>query len=221
MMKRSGVLVLHLVFLLLFAGEARCAEELYIITTSNGSEIVVRDYDFTGDIVEYTTKSGISGSIRRQDFLSIANMIGVTPDQAAQAQSVEAQKRQEVLVWIGAAALIVLLYVGYLVYVSRNRRTGDREGADIHYGRIEKDPVTQGHLAFTYRGLFRRKTEWTIDVRRAYEEDSILFIEGVCTTTGKRKIFRADRVVGQVTDKSSDHHAPMDHFFVDAIQGRE
>ncbi|MHB8788325.1 MAG: YgdI/YgdR family lipoprotein [Desulfobulbaceae bacterium] len=213
-MKRSGVLVLHLVFLLLFAGEARCAEEMYIITTSNGSEIVVRDYDFTGDIVEYTKKNGERGSIRRQDFLSIANMIGVTPDQVAQAQSVEAQKKQEILIWIGAAALIVLLYVGYLLYVSRSRNRSDR-AVDIHYGRVEKDPATQGHLAFTYRGLFRRKTEWTIDVRKAYEEDSILFIEGVCTTTGKRKIFRADRVVGRVTDKSSDHHAPMADFFVD------
>lgn len=214
MMKKSGVLLLHLVFLLLFAGETRCAEELYIITTSNGSEIVVRDYDFNGDIVEYTTKNWERGSIRRQDFLSIANMIGVTPEQAAQEQSVEARKKQEILIWIGAAALIVLLYVGYLVYVARSRDRNNRE-VDIHYGRVEKDPSTQGHLAFTYRGLLWRKTDWTIDVRRAYEEDSILFIEGVCTTTGKRKIFRADRVVGQVTDRSSGHHAPMAHFFVD------
>ncbi|HBI15868.1 MAG TPA: hypothetical protein DDY20_10215 [Desulfobulbaceae bacterium] len=206
--------------LLLFTGVLHCAEEMYIITTSDGSEIVVRDYDFSGDSVEYTTKSGLRGSISRKDFLSIANMIGVPPGQAEQVQSIEEQKKQEILIWIGAAAVILILYGGYLVYVRRSRIRCDRAGADIHYVRIEKAPTTQGHLAFTYRGLFWRKSNWNIDVRRAYEEDEILFIEGVCTDTGKRKIFRANRVVGLVTDRSSERQAPMDHFFVDAEERR-
>lgn len=214
-MKKFAVLVVfHFALLLsLLAGEPRCAEELYIITTSDGSEIVVQDYHFTGDSVQYTTKKGLRGSIRKEDFLSIANMIGVPPGRAAQAQSIKEQKEQEILIWIGAAAVIVILYAGYLVYVARSRSKGGRDGVDIHYGRIEKVPTTQGHLAFTYRGLFWRRTDWTIDVRRAYEEDDILFIEGVCTTTGRRKTFRADRVVGVVTDRSSERQAPMSHFF--------
>lgn len=207
-------LVFHLALLLaLLVGEPRCAEELYIITTSDGSEIVVQDYHFIGDSVQYTTKNGLRGSIRKQDFLSIANMIGVQPGRAEQVQSIKEQKEQEILIWIGATALLIILYVGYLVYVARSRSKEGRDGVDIHYGRVEKEPTTQGHLAFTYRGLFRRKSYWTIDVRRAYEEDDILFIEGVCTTTGKRKTFRADRVVGAVTDRSSERQAPMSHFF--------
>lgn len=221
MKKRSVFMLFGLALLLLFAGASHCAEEVYIITTSDGSEIVVRDYDFTGDVVEYTTKSGSRGSIRKRDFVSIANMIGVPPGQAEQVQSIEKQKEQEILIWIGAASLIVILYGCYLVYVSRSqKKRNGGTGTDIHYVRIEKEPTTQGHLAFTYRGMFRRKTIWTIDVRRAYEEDDILFIEGICTTTGKRKIFRADRVVGHVMDRSSERHAPMDRFFVDAEERR-
>jgi hypothetical protein len=220
-MKRRLVFIqFSLVLLLLFAGASHCAEELYIITTSDGSEIMVQDYDFTGDSVEYTTKSGSRGSIRKEDFLSIANVIGVQPGQAEQAQSIEKEKEQEIFIWIGAAALIVILYGCYLVYVSRGQKRSGRAGADIHYVRIEKEPTTQGHLAFTYRGLFWRKTNWTIDVRKAYEEDDILFIEGICTTTGKGKTFRADRVVGKVTDRSSERHASMDRFFVDAGERR-
>ena len=61
-----------------------------------------------------------------------------------------------------------------------------------------------------------RISKWGVDVQSAHEEEGVLYIEGVCTTTGKRKEFRADRVVGPVTDMSRDHHAPMDYFFVDA-----
>lgn len=220
-MKRRSVFIgLGLALLLFFAGAAQSAEEMYIITTSDGSQLVVRNYDFTGDSVEYTTKNGTRGSISKRDFVSIANMIGVPPAQAEQVQSIEEQKKREILIWIGAAALIVLLYAGYLVYVSRSKTRSGRAGEDIHYLRIEKEPTTQGHLAFTYRGLFRRKSNWTIDVRRAYEEDGILFIEGICTTTGKKKTFCANRVVGAVTDRSSDRHAPLEGFFVDADERR-
>jgi hypothetical protein len=220
-MKRSSVCIgVGLALLLFLAGAAQSAEEMYIITTSNGSQIVVRDYDFIGDSVEYTTKNGTRGSISKTDFISIANMIGVPPEQAESTESIEERKKREILIWIGAAALIILLYVGYLVYVSRSKIRGGRAGEDIHYVRVEKEPATQGHLAFAYRSLFRRKRNWTIDVRRAYEEDGILFIEGVCTTTGKRKIFCASRVVGAVTDRSSDRHAPMESFFIDADERR-
>ncbi|MHB8810763.1 MAG: hypothetical protein ACYC9M_12245 [Desulfobulbaceae bacterium] len=209
MKKIALFMICHLALLLvLLTGEPRCAEELYIITTSDGSEIVVQDYHFIGDSVQYTTKNGSRGSIRKEDFLSIANMIGVQPGRAEQVQSLKEQKEQEILIWIGATALLLILYVGYLVYVARSR---GKEGGD--YGRVEKEPTTQGHLALTYRGLFWRKSDWTIDVRRAYEEDNILFVEGVCTTTNKRKTFRADRVVGAVTDRSSERQAPMSHFF--------
>jgi hypothetical protein len=221
MKKRSVLVVFGLaLLLLLFPGASHCAEEMYIITTSDGSEIVVRDYHFTGDSVEYTTRKGVRGSIRKKDFLSIANMIGVQPGQAEQVQSIKERKKQEILIWIGAAAGIVILYVFYLVYVRRSKPGSGRAGADIHYVRTEREPTTQGHLAFTYRGLFWRKTSWTIDVRRAYEEDGILFIEGICIATGKRETFRADRVVGLVTDRSSERRAPMDRFFADAEERR-
>ena len=218
---RRAVLAIHLALLVLWAGGALSAEEMYIITTGNGSQIVVRDYHFTGDLVEYTTRDGARGSIDKKDFLIIANMIGVPPVREEEAESIEKQKKQEVVIWLGTAGLIVILYAGYLIYVSRNRKADKGEGVDIHYGRIDKDPTTQGHLAFTYRGLLRRRKDWVIDVRRAYEEDDILFIEGICITTGKRKIFRADRVAGLVTDRSTDHRAPMAHFFVDSQQARD
>jgi hypothetical protein len=210
---RASCLTLLLV---LFAPMAFCMEELYIITTSQGAEIVVRDYHFSGDTVQYTTKDGLQGTLRKKDFLSISNMVGVQPGQAAQSeQSAEQQHQREIMIWIGAVALIVVLYLGYLAYVARGRG-GSREKADIHYGRIEKEPTTHGHLAFTYRGLLGRKSSWTIDVRRAYAEDDILFVEGICTTSGRKKIFRADRVVGQVMDRSSERQALMEHFFIDA-----
>ena len=202
--------------LALSAGGLYGAEEMYIITTSSGAQIVVRDYHFRGDNVTYTTQNGERGSMRKSDFLSIANMIGVPPVQEGQARSPEQQKKRDILIWLGAAGVIGILYVCYLLLVTRRKNREGRNRADIYYGRIEKDPVTPGHLAFIYRGPLWRKTNWTIEVRRAYEEDSILFVEGICTTTGRRKTFRADRVVGKVLDKSSERQAPMARFFVDA-----
>lgn len=217
---RSVVALVGLVLLLLLCGGAWCAEELYIITTSAGAQIVVQDYDFSGDTVTYTTRDGARGSIRKNDFLSIANMIGVSPGQAEEERSVRQQKEREILIWIGAAALIVILYLGYLFWVARERRGGDREGADIHFLRIEKTPVTQGYLAFAYRGILGRRRDWTIDVHRAYEEEGILFVEGVCTATGRRKTFRGDRVAGEVLDRSSERRAPLADFFIDAQERR-
>lgn len=219
MQNKLTAILFYLILLLIFNSSPSMAQEMYVITTSDGSQLVVRDYHFAGDRVQYTMKDGRRGSIRKEDFLSIANMIGVTPAQKEKAEDIERQKRQEILIWLGGAAVIVILYVCYLFYVSRGRKKEKGEGVDICYGRIEKEPTTQGHLAFTYREWFRCR-DWTIDVRRAYEEDDILFIEGICTGTGRRKTFRADRVAGDVLDRSSEHRAPMAHFFVDAEEGR-
>ena len=207
----------HLTLLLvLSAGALYGVEEMYIITTSGGAQIVVRDYHFSGDVVTYTTKNGERGSMNKRDFLSIANMIGVPPRQDEQAVSSEQRKKRDILIWLGAAGGIVILYVLYLLLVTRRRNREGGYGKDIYYGRIEKDPVTPGHLAFTYRGPLWRKVNWIIEVRGAYEEDNILFIEGVCVATGKRKLFRADRVVGPVLDKSTERQGPMARFFTDA-----
>lgn len=190
------------------------AEELYIITTSDGSQIVAKEYRFTDEYVEYTTEEGLPGFIRKEDFVRIGNMIGVPPGQAEQQETVEDRKKRETLVWIVSAALLVVLYCIYLFYVTARKKKEGEDEVDIYYGRIEKEPATQGLLSFTYRGFLWRKRKWVIEARSAYQEDGILFVRGISADTGKRKTFRADRVVGPVTDLSSEHHAPMEHFFV-------
>lgn len=217
-MRYGSVAAVMLMSLLLFGIPSRGAEELYIITTSSGGQIVVRDYDFRGDDVFYTTRDGAAGSIRREEFLSIANMVGVPPAQPAAEESLQQQKKQEILIWIGAAALIVILYLGYLFLLARGARKAGREGADVRYLRVDKEPLTQGHLAFTYREGFGRRRDWTVDVRRAYEEEGILFIEAICVASGRRKIFRCDRVAGEVLDRSTERRAPLADFFADARQ---
>lgn len=212
----SVVAAVVLMLLLLFGASSWGAEELYLITTSSGGQIVVRDYDFRGDDVFYTTRDGAAGSIRREEFLSIANLVGVVPQDEEAEASLQEQKKQEILIWIGAAALIVVLYLGYLFLVARGAKKGDREGTDIRYLRLDKEPITQGHLAFTYREGFGRRRVWTVDVRRAYEEDGILFIEAICVASGRRKTFRADRVLGEVLDRSTERRAPLADFFADA-----
>jgi hypothetical protein len=214
-MNHFAVSVAMLFALFLLAGQLAAQEELYVITTSDGSQIVVRDYSFSGDIVEYTTDKGLPGFMRREDFVHIANMIGVPPDQAEEGESPEQQKKRILFIWLGSAAVLIVLYVLFVVFVMRKKRTGDAD-ADIYYGRREMEPLTEGHLSFLYRGFLGRKSSWTVEVRRAYEDDGILFVEGLCTTTGKRMTFRADRVIGRVTDLSSDRQAPLERFFADA-----
>ncbi|MFA5717734.1 MAG: hypothetical protein WC952_08500 [Desulfobulbaceae bacterium] len=216
-MNHFAMLITMLLALFLAGGLAAGAqEELYIITTSDGSQIVVRDYSFKGDIVEYTTAKGATGSMRRQDFVHIANMIGVPQDEAEQQyESPEKQKERLLFIWLASAALLVVAYVLFLVYVTRKRKKAGEADIDLYYGRQEREPLTQGHLSFLYRGLLGRTSPWTVEVRRAYEEDGILFVEGLCTTTGKRKTFRADRVSGRVTDMSSGRQAPLDRFFAE------
>jgi len=216
-MNHFAMLITMLLVLFLAGGQAAAVqEELYIITTSDGSQIVVRDYSFKGDIVEYTTVKGAAGSMRRQDFVHIANMIGAPQDEAAQQdESPEKEKERLLFIWLASAALLVGAYGFFLVLVTRKRKKEGETDIDLHYGRQEREPLTQGHLSFRYRGLLGRPSAWTIEVRRAYEEDGILFVEGLCTTTGRRKTFRADRVSGRVTDMSSGRQAPLDRFFAE------
>jgi hypothetical protein len=217
-MNHFAMLVAMLLVLFLAGGQAAAVqEELYIITTSDGSQVVVRDYSFSGDIVEYTTDKGLPGFMRREDFVHIANMIGVPQVEAEQQyESPEKQKERLLFIWLASAALLVVAYVFFVVYVTRKRKKAGEADIDLYYGRQEREPLTQGHLSFRYRGLLGRKSSWTIEVRRAYEEDGILFVEGFCTASGKRMTFRSDRVVGRVTDMSSDRQAPMDRFFAEA-----
>jgi len=216
-MNRFAMLVAMLLALFLAGGQAASAqEELYIITTSDGSQIVVRDYSFNGDIIEYTTVKGAAGSMRRQDFVHIANMIGAPQDEVEQQyESPEEQKERLLFIWLASAVLLVVAYVFFLVYVTRKRKKAGEADIDLYYGRQEREPLTQGHLSFHYRGFLGRKSFWTIEVRRAYEEDGIFFVEGLCTTTGKRKTFRSDRVTGMVTDMSSGRQGPLDRFFAE------
>ena len=192
------------------------AEELYIITTKDGSTIVAKNYNFTDEFVEFTTESGLSGYIKKDEFVAISNMVGVPPGEAERIREQVSKEERTKSLWLLASGVMAMLFVILLIYVSSRKKNDSRDETDIFYGRKEKNPTTQGHLAFEYKGALGRISKWTVDVQRAYEEEGILYVEGLCTTTEKRKKFSADRIVGPVTDMSSDHHAPMDHFFVDA-----
>jgi hypothetical protein len=212
-------LVLQGIFMVLgltFSCNGFSAEEMYIITTKKGLEIIVKDYAFTDEYVEFTTPNDLPGFIRREEFVKIANMVGVPPAAEIPVETTNNQKEREIIVWLAVAAVLFVLYIVFLVYVTRKKKRKGGGEVDVYYGRREKEPVTQGHLAFQYRQTLGRSTDWVIEVRNAYEEDGILFIEGIVTGTGKRKTFRADRVNGLVTDVSSGHKASIDKFFTDA-----
>jgi len=215
-MKSFLGLLLFVVSLLCLNSSVWAAEELYIITAKDGSTIVAQSYNFTDELVEFTTENGLQGFIKREDFVTISNMVGVLPGEAERIREQVSKEERTKNLWLSIAVALIALVVILLIYLSRRRKVDSREGTDILYGRKEKNPTTQGHLAFEYRGALGRISKWTVEVRSAYEEKGVLYIEGFCTTTGKRKKFSADRVVGPVTDMSSDHHAPMGHFFVDA-----
>ncbi len=197
------------------AGEV---DELYIITTRDGSAIIARDYKFTDEYVEFTTENGLPGYIKREDFVKIGNMVGVPPGETERVRVQLSKKERSKQLWLLATAVLAVLSAILLIYLSGRKKKDNRSESDIFYGRKEKDPTTQGLLSFEYKGSLGRTSGWTIEVRSAYEEEGVLYIEGFCTATDKRKKFRADKVVGPVTDMSNDHHAPMEHFFVDAKQ---
>lgn len=214
-MKSKTVIMLIAAFFVLTIHDVQ-AEELYVITVSDGSEIVVKNYRFTDEFVEYTTKSGLPGFMKKEDFVAISNMIGVKPEESVNSQSAEELKKREIIIWIISGLVLLILYIIFMVYVTRRKKTEGAGAIDIHYGRIEKDPVTQGLLSFEYKELLGKKQMRTIEVFSAYEEEGILYINGYCTVKHERKLFRADRVIGLAKDMSSDHSAPIEQFFVDA-----
>lgn len=215
-MKNIFLSLLFACSLLYLHTPAGAVDELYIITTRDGSTIVARDYRFTDEYVEFTTENGLPGYIKREEFVKIANMVGVPPGETERINIQLSKNERNKELWLLSSVVLAVLFAILLVYLSGRKKKDSRMEADIFYERKEKDSVTQGHLSFEYKGSLGRTSKWTIEVRSAYEEEGILFIEGFCTATDKRKKFRADRVIGPVTDMSNDHHAPMEHFFVDA-----
>ena len=215
-MKSLFLSLLFVLFFLCLNSPVWAAEELYIITTKDGSTIVAKNYKFTDEFVEFTTENGLSGYIKKDEFVAISNMVGVPPGEAERFRERVSKKERTKSLWLLASGVMAVLFVILLIYVSSRKKNDSRGETDIFYGRKEKNPTTQGHLAFEYKGALGRISKWTVDVQSAYEEEGILYVEGLCTTTEKRKKFSADRVVGPVIDMSNDHHAPMDHFFVDA-----
>lgn len=193
--------------LLFFCSYANSADELYILTIRDGSAVVVRDYRFTDQYIEFTTEEGLPGFIKRSELVRIDNMIGV-PDGEGEPSVVRSDLDNNVsATWVFSVILLVLLFCLMLFLLRRKKTT---------YSRREKEQKTGGHLAFDYKEALGRISSWTIEVRRAYEEGGILYVEGVCTVTDKKKKFRADKVVGPVTDMSNEQKAPMEKFFIDA-----
>ncbi|HER63523.1 MAG TPA: hypothetical protein ENO11_06065, partial [Desulfobacteraceae bacterium] len=136
MKKHMGTAVIVYVFLLM-GNLAFSAEEMYIITTRDGSSIVVRDYRFTDEYIEYTTDSGLPGYIRREEFVKIANMVGVPPGETERfREQVSRDERSRKIGLLAGAVLVVSLAV-LLVYLSGKKRRSGRAQADIYYGRQE------------------------------------------------------------------------------------
>lgn len=216
MNKLVGYVILVAVLFLLPL-QAAGAEEMYILSTRDGSEIIVKDYTFTDEYVEFTTGNGLPGFIKKENLVKISNMVGVPPRPETDQQTVEKIKQRELMIWIVSASVLIILYCVFLLYVIRKKRGGKKgEGGGILPGSVEKKPRTQGHLAFQYRESTGRQTDWIIEVGSAYEKDGVLFIEGICTSTDKRKTFRADRVIGPVKDMSSGRRCRMEAIFTDA-----
>lgn len=215
-MKRLIVNSIFIAFLALLHCPAGFAEEMYIISTRDGSEIIVKDYKFTDEYVEFTTGNGLPGFIKRENFVKLSNMVGVAPQVETDQESVEKIKQRELQIWLMAAALLIVLYLLFLAGVIRKKKKRRVDDGHVPPGRIAKKSKTQGHIAFQYRELAGRKSDWTIEVRSAYEEKGVLFIDGICTSTDKRKTFRADRVVGNAKDMSSGRQGRLEAFFTDA-----
>jgi len=215
-MKSSIGLILGLAACFVFiAGIRSFAEEMYILSTRDGSEIIVKEFHFTDENIEFTTGNGLPGFIKKENLVKISNMIGVQPAPVKE-EPIEKIKQRELGIWIATATALVFLYLLFLLYVIRKRKGARTNDGRLLPGRIEKRVKTQGHLGFTYREIAGRKTDWVIEVKGAYEEDGVLFVEGVCTTTDKKKTFRADRVEGPVRDMSSGRQCRMEVLFTDA-----
>ena len=214
-MKYLVVSMTYVFAILFLIVTSHATEELYMITLTDGSSIIVKSYTFTDEYVEFTTENDLPGYVKKREFAEISNMVGVPPGETKRIrEQVSKEERSKKLLLLSAAVLAVLFAI-VLVYLGGRKKKNLHHSADIFYGRKEKEPTTQGHLSFEYKSAMGKKTRWTVDVRSAQQEEGDLFGEGFCTTTGKRKTFRASRVIGLVKDMSSDYQAPMEHFFVD------
>lgn len=180
------------------------SEECYIITARDGSVRIVRDYKFTEQHVEFTQEDGSFGFIDRNDFVKIENMQGVPQAEPPLTTELltEVEHKAENCFFPGVIGILI-----FFVVLTFRRRRKKKSTQELTVN-------TLGHLTFTYRDSFWRKSKWTIDVQRGFKERNILYFEGYCTKTDKRKIFRADRVIGPVTDMSNERRAPIESFFV-------
>ena len=191
------------------------SEEMFIISTRDGAEIIVKDYRFTDEYVEFTTGNGLPGFIKKENFVKISNMVGVQPRGGEDVEPIEKIKQRELNIWFGSAAVLIIFYLIFLLYVLRKKKIRRADDFSSRPGRVEKRAKTQGHLAFQYQEMAGRKSNWVIEVRNAYEEKGVLFIDGICITTDKRKTFRADQVIDTVKDMSSGRQGRMVDFFTD------
>ena len=217
-MKPKNILFLFSILFFVFtAGHDVTAGEMYIITTRDGSQIIVKDYHFTDDRVEFTTGNDLPGFIRKDDFVGIANMVGTLPKEEENKETVEEVKKRELQVWLLTVSFLIIVYLLYLFFVIRKKKSKKTDGEiPLPAGSVARNVKTQGHLSFQYKEITGRKTDWTIEVRDAYEQDGILFVEGICTTTDKRKTFRSDRVIGPVQDMSTSRRGHLEAFFAEA-----
>ena len=178
-------------------------EERYILTARDGSVRVVQDYRFTEQHVQFTKEDGTFGFIDREDFVQIENMVGVPQPEPSPGTKLLTKVEQKGGTWFFPGLIAVFIF--WIITAIRRRQ----KKKSIQ----ELKLISPGHLTFSYRGRFLRTSEWTVDVQRAYTEKGVLYFEGYCTKTDKRKTFRADRVDGSVTDMSNGRQAPVEHFF--------
>ena len=209
------LIMLSTVFLQVYSPGSR-AEEMYILTAKDGSEIIVKDFKFTDEYVEFTTDEDLPGFMKKENLAEISNMVGVSPLPPEELQTVEKIEQRKLMIWIGTVAVMIILYLFFLLYVIRRKKGGKRNVNNVSPGRVEKKTKTQGHLAFRYMERSGRQTDWVIEVCQAYEEKGILFVEGISTSSEKRKTFRADRIVNPVQDMSSGHRYSVENLFTDA-----
>lgn len=105
------------IFLTCLTGQA---EEMYIISTSDGDRITVKDYHFTDERVEFTTENGLPGFIKKENFVSISNTEGVAPG-PDDTEPIEVIKQREMRAWAIGASFLLVAYLFYLVRVIRKK----------------------------------------------------------------------------------------------------
>jgi hypothetical protein len=161
-MKSLFVSLLFVLFFLYLNSSIWAAEELYIITTKDGSTIVAKNYNFTDELVEFTTENGLPGYIKRDEFVGISNMVGVPPGEAERVREQVSKEERTKRLWLLMAVVLAVVFAILLIYISSRKKKGSSDETDIFYGRIEKNPTTQGHLAFEYKGILGGISKWTV-----------------------------------------------------------